>query len=233
LSLGFCKYSPPCPRGGFCRRCAPEPSALAPPGVPPSTFLSVDGGCSRTSSFGTSQGPVVDVFNFGGGRYRTCCQHPPGVRHRRLQLRWWPLSDLPPAPPGARRRCLQLRWWPMSDLPSALPRGPAIDVFNFGGGRYRICRQHPQVAHHRRYLALMVGAHGPLAPAPPGGSPRRFLMFMVGAPRSLAPIGPICGITASPEVGPGAFVGTLKTGYPCIQVLSQDKEQGVHPRTAT
>jgi hypothetical protein len=28
-------------------------------------------------------------------------------------------------------------------------------------------------------------------------------------------------------------VGTLKIGYPCIQALSQDKEQGVHPRTAT
>jgi hypothetical protein len=27
-------------------------------------------------------------------------------------------------------------------------------------------------------------------------------------------------------------VGTLKTGYPRIQALSQDKEQGVHPRAA-
>jgi hypothetical protein len=28
-------------------------------------------------------------------------------------------------------------------------------------------------------------------------------------------------------------VDTLKTGYPRIQALSQDKEQGVHPRAAT
>jgi hypothetical protein len=28
-------------------------------------------------------------------------------------------------------------------------------------------------------------------------------------------------------------VGTLNTGYPHIQALIQDKEQGVHPRTAT
>jgi hypothetical protein len=28
-------------------------------------------------------------------------------------------------------------------------------------------------------------------------------------------------------------VGTLKTGYPCIQALSQGKEQGVYPRAAT
>jgi hypothetical protein len=28
-------------------------------------------------------------------------------------------------------------------------------------------------------------------------------------------------------------VGTLKTGYPRIQVLSQDKEQSMHSRAAT
>jgi hypothetical protein len=28
-------------------------------------------------------------------------------------------------------------------------------------------------------------------------------------------------------------VGTLKTGYPHIQALSQDNEQGVHPHAAT
>jgi hypothetical protein len=31
---------------------------------------------------------------------------------------------------------------------------------------------------------------------------------------------------------PWAPVGTMQTGYPCIQTSSQDKEQGVHPRTA-
>jgi hypothetical protein len=29
------------------------------------------------------------------------------------------------------------------------------------------------------------------------------------------------------------IVGTLKTGYPRIQALSQGKEQGVYPRAAT
>jgi hypothetical protein len=57
-----------------------------------------------------------------------CCQHPQGARHRRLQLRWWPLSDLPPAP----------------------PRGPAIDVFNFGGGRCQtLPLAPPKRARHR------------------------------------------------------------------------------------
>jgi hypothetical protein len=183
---------------------------------------------------------------------------PQGVRHQRLQLRWWPLPDMPPAPSrrsaidifnfgdgrcrtyrqhplgsppstsstsvvvatghtastprGDRHRRLQLRWWPLPDMLSAPPRGPAIDVSNFGGGRCQTCRQHPlggppstsptsvvaavrpaastsQEAHHRRlqlldlqlrhlpgahrqcFLALMVGAPGPPALAPPRGPP--------------------------------------------------------------
>jgi hypothetical protein len=71
----------------------------------------------------TPRGPAIDVSNSGGGRYRTCCQHPPGgppstsptlvvaaagpaasnpqgAHHQRLQLRWWLLPDLPTAPPG-------------------------------------------------------------------------------------------------------------------------------------
>jgi hypothetical protein len=68
------------------------------------------------------KGPTINVSNSDDGRCRTCCQNPPGgppsmsptsvvavvgpaastpqgARHRRLQFRWWPLSDLPPAPP--------------------------------------------------------------------------------------------------------------------------------------
>jgi hypothetical protein len=33
-------------------------------------------------------------------------------------------------------------------------------------------------------------------------------------------IGPTCGFTASPKVGPGATIGTLQTEYPCAQDLS-------------
>jgi hypothetical protein len=69
---------------------------------------------------------------------------PQEAHHRRLQLQWWPLSDLPASPQGARHRRLQLRWWPLPNLPAAPPRGPAIDVTNSGGGRCWTCRQHPQ-----------------------------------------------------------------------------------------
>jgi hypothetical protein len=39
-------------------------------------------------------------------------------------------------------------------------------------------------------------------------------------------VGPTRGFVASPEVGPGATVGTLRTGYPRVQAPSQDKRQG-------
>jgi hypothetical protein len=38
-------------------------------------------------------------------------------------------------PQGVRHRRLQHRWWPLPDLPSAPPMGPAINVFNIAGGR--------------------------------------------------------------------------------------------------
>jgi hypothetical protein len=34
------------------------------------------------------------------------------------------------------------------------------------------------------------------------------------------------GFAASPGVGPGATIGTLRTGYPHVQAPSQDKRQG-------
>jgi hypothetical protein len=40
------------------------------------------------------------------------------------------------------------RWWPLSEIPTATPRGPAIDVFNIGGGRCRTYRQNPLGARH-------------------------------------------------------------------------------------
>jgi hypothetical protein len=39
-------------------------------------------------------------------------------------------------------------------------------------------------------------------------------------PRRGKRIGPTSGFTASPDVGPGAIVGTLQTGYPCAQDIS-------------
>jgi hypothetical protein len=43
-------------------------------------------------------------------------------------------------------------------------------------------------------------------------------------------VGPTYEFAASSEVGPGATIGTLHTGYPRVQASSQDKEWGMHPR---
>jgi hypothetical protein len=87
-----------------------------------------------------ARGPAIDVFNFGGGRCRTCSQHPAGappstsptlvvaaagpaantpqgVRHQRLQLRWWPLPDLPPAPASGPAIDVSLNLGPASSTP--------------------------------------------------------------------------------------------------------------------
>jgi hypothetical protein len=74
---------------------------------------------------------------------------PQGARHRRLQHRWWSLSDLPPAPTrGPAIDVFNFRWWPLPDLPPAPPKRPTIDISNFGGGRCWTYRQHPQGARH-------------------------------------------------------------------------------------
>jgi hypothetical protein len=97
----------------------------------------------------TPRGPTVDIFNIGCGRCRTYRQHPQGARRRRLQLRWWSLSDLPPAP----------------------PRGPTIDVSNFGGGRCRTYRQHPLGGPPSMSPTSVVVAAGPTTSTPQGGPP--------------------------------------------------------------
>jgi hypothetical protein len=85
---------------------------------------------------------------------RTGARHRRGrtARHQRLQLRWWSLSDPPPAP----------------------PRGPTIDVFNFGGGRCRTCRQHQLGGPPSTSSTSVVVAAGPAASTPKGARHRRF-----------------------------------------------------------
>jgi hypothetical protein len=133
------------------------------------------------------RGPAIDIFNFGGGRCRTCRLHPQWVRHRCLQLRWWSLPDMPGAP---------LRGPSIDDVSSFSgghyrtcrqhPRGSAIDVFTFGGGRYWTCHQHPPGGPRST-----CPTSGPPALAPPGGpSSTHFLVLMVGALGPPAPAPP-------------------------------------------
>jgi hypothetical protein len=117
-----------------------------------------------------------------------CRQHPQGDRHRCLQLRWWPLPNLAASTPqGARHRRLQLRWWPLSDLAASNPRVPAIDVFNFAGGRYRTLPQAPQRGPRIYVFNFGGGRCRTLLLAPPGGLPWMSSTLMVAAAPSMLP----------------------------------------------
>jgi hypothetical protein len=46
-------------------------------------------------------------------------------------------------------------------------------------------------------------------------------------------VGPTRGLAASPKVVPEATIGTLQTGYPHVQALSQDEGQDMHSHAST
>jgi hypothetical protein len=87
---------------------APGSLALAPPGAPPLTFLSVDGACYRISSSDTSQ----------------------GARHRRFLALMVDAPGSPaPAPPGGRHRRFLALMVGAPEYPAPTPpRGFTVDV---------------------------------------------------------------------------------------------------------
>jgi hypothetical protein len=72
------------------------------------------------------------------------------------------------------------QWWPLPEIQAAPPRGPTIDISNFGGARCWTCRQHPQEAH-RRHLQHRWWPLPDLPPVPPGGPPSRSSTLVVAA----------------------------------------------------
>jgi hypothetical protein len=171
---------------------APGPPAPAPPGggapLTSSALVVADAGPAAS----TLRGPTIDVFNFNGGRRRTWHQHPPGgppsTSSTSVVATAGPAASTPQGGPPltsstsvvvtvghaastpheAHHRRLQLRWWLLSDVPQAPPKGPTFDVFNFGGGRCRTCRQHPPGAPPSTSSTSMVAAVGPIASTPRG-----------------------------------------------------------------
>jgi hypothetical protein len=138
----------------------------------------------------TPRGPAIDIFNFGGGRCRTlplapprgppstfstsvvtaagpCHQHPQGARHRRLQLRWWLLSDLTVSTlQGARHRRLQFRWWSLPDLAPSTPRGPPSMYSTSVVAAVGPYRQHPPEGPSSMSSTSVVAAARPAASTP-------------------------------------------------------------------
>jgi hypothetical protein len=148
----------------------------------------VDGGRSSTLNSGTSwipdgdqwsllpeipaaprRGPAIDVSNFGGGRYRTYRQHPPGGPPSTSSTSMVAAArHAGSTPQGACHRHFELRWWPLPNMPGAPHRGSAIDVSNFGGGRCRPCRQHPPGGLPSTSSTSVVAAVGHTASNPRG-----------------------------------------------------------------
>jgi hypothetical protein len=135
--------------GGRCRTCHQHPRG-GPPSTSPTPMVAAAGPAASNPQKG-----AIDVSNSIGGCCRTCRQQPPGGP---LSASPTPVvaAARPTAgkPQGVCHRRLQLRWWPLPDLPSATPMGPANDVSNSSGGHCQTCRQHPQGGRRRRFATL-------------------------------------------------------------------------------
>jgi hypothetical protein len=117
----------------------------------------------------TLRGLAID---YGGGRCRSSRQHPQGARHR---LWWWPLPELPTASPGGSpSTSSSTTVVAAAGTPGSTPKGLAIDVFiDYGGGRCRSSRQHPQRTRNQHLAKnlvpvtsffLVTPTRGPLRP---------------------------------------------------------------------
>jgi hypothetical protein len=65
----------------------------------------------------------------------------------------------------------ELITWFLTDLAASTPRGPAIDVLNFGGGRYRTLPPTPPKGPTIDVFNFGGGRRRTLPPAPLGGPP--------------------------------------------------------------
>jgi hypothetical protein len=135
---------------------------------------------------------------------------------------WMETGPTPP-PHGSlaarRRHFLALMVGAPEFFGSTSQGGPLSMIASVDGGCSRISSSGTsQGASHRHFTALMVGAHGPLAPAPaPRGAHRqRFTTLMVGAPGPPA--------LAPPPRGRSSMFYSIDGGH--SQTSSSDTSQG-------
>jgi hypothetical protein len=191
----------------------------------------------------TTRGSTIDVSNFGGDRCRTCRQHPQGAHHRRLQLRWWPLPDLPPSPhegpPSTSPTSVVAATGPAASAPQG---GPSSTSSTSVVAAIGPTASTPQWVRHR-HLQLqwwplpdlppappegppstsptsVVAAAGPAASTRHGGLPLTFLALMVGTPRSpaLAPPGDPLSMFLSVDGGRSRTFASGTSRGPAIDV---------------
>jgi hypothetical protein len=157
----------------------------------------VGGGRSRTSSFGTSRGPTVDVFTLVVDARGPPAPAPPAGPPSTFSHWCWALEDLQLRHlPRARHRCFHVGGGRSRTFSSGTSRRPAVDVFTLVVGAPELQLQHLPGARRRCFdvgggrsrssssgtsegstvdvFVLVVGAPGAPAPTPPGGPPSTF-----------------------------------------------------------
>jgi hypothetical protein len=83
------------------------------------------GGRCRTCRQHPPRGPHIGVFNFGGGRYRTCQQHPPGSPPSTSSTSVVVVTEhVGSTPRGPVIDVFKFRWWALPDLPATPPESP-------------------------------------------------------------------------------------------------------------
>jgi hypothetical protein len=95
-------------------------------------------------------------------------------------------------------------------------RGPAIDVSNSGGGRYRACRQHSPGGPPSTSPTPVVAAARPAASTPPGG------------PSSTSPTPVVAAVGPAASTHQGACYRCFTKLGTCRQNFSSDTYQGGH-----
>jgi hypothetical protein len=115
----------------------------ASPRGPAINVFNFGGACCRSTN-STPRGPANDVFISSGGCCWPSASTPQGAHHRHLQLQWRPLPVYRHNPPGGPPSVSSTSVVATVGLPIATPRGPAIDVFNFGGDRCRSTNSTPR-----------------------------------------------------------------------------------------
>jgi hypothetical protein len=142
--------------GARCQTCRQHP-LRGPPLTSPTSVVA-----AAVPTASTPREPTINVSNSGSGRCQTYRQQPP-----RGPPSTSPTSVVAAArpttstPQGAYHRHLQLWWLSLPDLPPAPPKGPTINVSNFGGGRCQTCRQHPPGGLPSMSLTPVLAATGP------------------------------------------------------------------------
>jgi hypothetical protein len=113
-----------------------------PPGGPPSTSPTLVVATTRPTASTPQGGPPSTSPTSVVAAVGPATSTPRGAHHRHLQLRWWPLTDLPPTPPKGPAIDISLNLVPVTRIFLATPtRGATVvnitTISKKFGGKWR------------------------------------------------------------------------------------------------